>query len=106
MARIARLTFISLLIPALGAAADLRIVDSSGAEVIVRNASIDYGAPLGSAVRESDGIRVQQGDGHVTVKWKDVEVLTVRDAEADSKPAERVADVRLRNGREVTAILR
>jgi hypothetical protein len=44
--------------------------------VTVTGAGIDYGGFLGSD-RMEDGIRIQQGDGTVMLKWADVEALKV-----------------------------
>jgi hypothetical protein len=57
-------------------AADLRITDSRGTEVLVRDAAVDYGGFLASDT-VTDGIRVLQGDGTVTVKWVDVDSVKV-----------------------------
>jgi hypothetical protein len=89
-----------LLLPTLAVAADLRVTDSRGTEVVVRNASIDYPAGI-AAVRESNGIRVLQGEGTVTVKWNDVQSLSLRGG--DGARAE--IDVVMRDGRHVTAAL-
>ena len=105
MSKILRLTAFLVLLPALALAADLRITDSSGAQVTVRNASIDYSGVLGSAVRESNGIRVQQGDATVTVKWKDIQSLTIAAPREASRPSRLDVDVLLRNGRRVAAAL-
>src|SRR5829696_6011252 len=96
MSRVLLLAALLLLFPAMGLAADLKITDTSGSQVIVRNASIDYSGALGAAVRESNGIRLQQGDGTVTVKWKDIESLTVVRPDDSSKPARVEVDVLLR----------
>lgn len=104
MYRGALLTIVLLLVPTLCFATDLRITDSSGADVIVKNASIDYSGALGAAVRESKGIRLEQGDATVTVKWKDIESLTIEGA--GSEKAERLdVNVRMRNGRQLAALL-
>src|SRR5207244_2708142 len=57
------------------AAADLRITDTRGREVVVAGAAIDYGGFMTD--KETNGIRVLQGDGVVTVKWTDVESVKV-----------------------------
>jgi hypothetical protein len=103
MSRVSRLAALLIFLPSFCLAADLRITDSTGAQVVVRGASIDYAGALGTAVRESNGIRVQQGDGTVTVKWKDVASVTMVRADDSSKGLE--ADVLLRNGRRVRAVL-
>lgn len=105
MRRVSLTLVLLALLPTLALAADLRVTDSSGAQVILKNASIDYPGVLGSAVRESNGIRVQQGDATVTVKWKDLQSLRVLGDDSASKPERLDVDVRLRNGRQVTAVL-
>lgn len=105
MRRLVPIILCLLLVPTLAFAADLKITDSSGAQVVVKDVSIDYPGALGSAVRESGGIRVQQGDATVTVKWKDLQSLRVLGADGSSKPERVEVDVRLRNGRHVAAVL-
>jgi hypothetical protein len=104
MSRVASF-LVLLLLPASLAAADLRITDTSGTQVVVKDASIDYPGALGSAVRESSGIRVLQGDATVTVKWKDLQSLQVSGGDSGSKPEHLAVDLRLRNGRQVSAAL-
>src|SRR3954447_19340624 len=105
MSRIRLFVALLVLVPAFAHAADLKITDTSGAQLIVKNASLDYPAALGAATRVSDGIRVLQGDGSATVKWKDMQSLIVRDADDRSKPSRLEVDVHLRNGRHVSATL-
>ena len=57
-------------------AADARITDTNGIEVLVREISIDYGGLLG-ADKETEGIRIAQGDASVTTKWTDVQSVTI-----------------------------
>lgn len=57
-------------------AADVRVTDTNGIEVLVREISIDYGGLLG-ADKETEGIRVAQGDAFVTTKWADIQSLTI-----------------------------
>jgi|SRR5829696_3337225 len=105
MSRVCLFAALLVLVPVSSVAADLRITDSSGSQVVVRNASIDYNAPLGAAVRESNGIRLQQGDGTVTLKWKDIEALTVVGPNDSSSSGRRDVEVLLRGGRRVAAVL-
>jgi|KBSSwiStaDraftv2_1062776.scaffolds.fasta_scaffold261238_3 hypothetical protein len=64
-------------------ATDVRITDSAGVEVLVKDVSIDYGGLLGSD-KDTEGVRVTIGDAMVTAKWTDIQSLTVtgRDATA------------------------
>jgi len=61
----------------------VRITDSAGVEVLVKDVSIDYGGLLGSD-KDTEGVRVTIGDAMVTAKWTDIQSLTVtgRDATA------------------------
>jgi hypothetical protein len=106
MSRLVTLSVVllSLFLSSTARAADLRVTDTAGTQVIVRNASIDYDAGI-AAVRESNGIRVQQGEGTVTVKWNDVTSLTVVHAGDGGKDDRADIDIALRNGRRITATL-
>jgi hypothetical protein len=90
--------------PSLALAADLRVTDTTGTQVVVRDATLDYPAGI-AAVRESKGIRVQQGDGTTTVKWADVQSLTVLHPEEGGKSDRVEVEVALRSGRRITATL-
>ena len=92
------LTFLATL------AADLKVTDSRGTEVLVTNASVDYGGFLASD-KETLGIRVLQGDGIVTVKWADLESLKVVRRDDSVKPPLVVLEITLRNGKKVPAEL-
>jgi hypothetical protein len=107
MTRVARLVF-SLAALTLAAttasAADLRITDSRGTEVVVQAAAIDYGAFVSSDV-ETQGIRLMQGDGSVTVKWTDLETLKVTRRDESVKPPRVELEVVLKNQKKVPAAL-
>ena len=64
-------------------ATDVRIMDSAGVEILVKDINIDYGGLLGSD-KDTEGIRVTIGDAMVTAKWADIQSITVtgRDAAA------------------------
>ena len=83
-------------------ATDVRVVDSGGVEVLVKDVSIDYGGILGGD-RETEGIRVAQGEALVTAKWADIQSITVtgRDPEVSRMTVEIV----LRDGKKVAATL-
>jgi hypothetical protein len=83
---------------------DLRITDSRGAHIVVMQASINYGGMF-SLDKQTDGIRVQQGDGVTLLKWADVDSLTVTRVDSATKPARVELSVRLRNGKRVPAEL-
>lgn len=107
MTRVARLVF-SLAALTLAAttasAADLRITDSRGTEVVVQSAAIDYGAFVSSDV-ETQGIRLMQGDGSVTVKWTDLETLKVTRRDESVKPPRVELEVVLKNQKKIPAAL-
>jgi hypothetical protein len=85
-------------------AADLRITDSRGTEVVVQSAAIDYGGFM-AADRETQGIRLMQGDGSVMVKWADIETLKVTRRDESAKPPRIELEVVLRNQKKVPAAL-
>jgi hypothetical protein len=85
-------------------AADLKITDTSGTSVVVTGAAIDYGGFLASDL-ETLGIRVLQGDGTVTVKWADIDTITVTGKDESSKPPRLKLEIVLRSGKKVPAAL-
>ena len=93
-----------LLVAATVSAADLRITDSRGTDLVVQSAAIDYGGFL-AAETESEGIRLMQGDGSVMVKWSDIESLKVVRRDESVKPARVELEVVLRNQKKVPAAL-
>jgi len=93
-----------LLVAASASAADLRITDSRGTEVVVHSAAIDYGGFLASE-SETQGIRLLQGDGSVMVKWADIETLKVVRRDESVKPPRIELEVVLRNQKKVPAAL-
>jgi hypothetical protein len=85
-------------------AADLRVIDSRGTEVLVTGASVDYGSMLTSDSL-ADGIRLWQGDGLVTVKWAEIESLKFVKQDDSARPPRIEFEVALRNGKKLTAAL-
>src|SRR3954464_14230844 len=85
--------FLFFSIPAL--AVDLRIMDSAGVEVLVKDISIDYGGLLGTD-KEVDGVRITQGDASFTTKWADIESITVTGR--DSTAARMTIEITLKGG--------
>jgi hypothetical protein len=85
-------------------AANLKIADSRGTEVVLTGASVDYSGFLASN-KETQGIRVLQGDGLVVLKWTDVESLTVMRRDDSVKPPRLELEIVLRNGKRVPAAL-
>ena len=68
-------TLFLLFVPA-AYSADVRITDTNGIEVLVRDIAIDYGGLLG-ADKETEGIRVALGDAYVTTKWADIQSVEI-----------------------------
>jgi hypothetical protein len=99
---VALLVFLLQSAPA--ATADLRITDSRGAEVLLAGASIDYSGFVAQD-KETQGIRVLQGEGRVTVKWTDVESLKVVRVDDSVKPSRVEIEIVLKNGKKVPAAL-
>jgi hypothetical protein len=95
---------VSLLVAVTVDAADLRIIDSRGTEVVVQSAAIDYGGFMASEV-ETQGIRLMQGDGSVMVKWTDITTLKVTRRDESVKPPRIEMEVVLRSQKRVPAAL-
>jgi hypothetical protein len=102
--RIHGVALLLLLSPVTALAADLRIKDSRGTEVSLTNASIDYSGFMASDL-ETQGIRLLQGDGLVTVKWADIESLNVVRTDDSVRPPRIEIEVVLRSGKKVPAAL-
>jgi hypothetical protein len=83
---------------------DLRITDSRGTSVVVTGATIDYGGTLATD-KESDGIRVLQGDGAVLLKWTNVDTIRVTKVDESERPPRIDLEVVLRNRKRVPATL-
>jgi len=77
-------------------AADVRITDSAGVEVLVREINIDYGGLLGSD-KDNEGVRVTVGDATVTAKWADIQSLTVTGR--DPAAARMTVEILLKSGK-------
>ena len=98
------LVVLLLALPGVALATDLQITDTSGAALVVRDAVIDYGGML-SLDMEKDGVRVQQGDGVVRLKWSAVESITVTKVDTSVRPARIDVEVALVNGKRLPATL-
>jgi hypothetical protein len=92
--------FLALAAPAF--AADVRVVDSTGVEVLVRDISIDYSGLLGSD-KETEGVRVTQGEAFVTAKWADIQSMTITGR--DPAAARMTLEILLKDGKKVNAAL-
>jgi len=75
-----------LLLPSLAYAIDLQVTDSQGTMVVVKDATVDYGSLL-SPDPEKDGIRVQQGDAVVRLKWSEVQTVSITKVDTSVKPS-------------------
>ena len=93
-------TVLLLTTPAL--AVDLRVMDSAGVEVLVKEVNIDYGGLLGTD-KETEGIRVSQGQALVTAKWVDIDSLTVTGRDASLKLM--TVEIALKGGKKISATL-
>jgi hypothetical protein len=82
----------------------LRITDSSGTQVLVTGATIEYGSLL-STDKETDGIRVLQGEGSVLLKWSTVDTIRVTKVDESAKPLRIDLEVVLRTRKRVPATL-
>jgi hypothetical protein len=98
------LTMVLTLVASAVSAADLRITDSRGTEVVVQSAAIDYGGFVSSEM-ETQGIRLMQGDGSVMVKWTDIETLKVTRRDESVKPPRIELEVVLKSQKKVPAAL-
>jgi len=94
------LAFVFLTTPAL--AVDLRVMDSAGVEILIKEASIDYGGILGTD-KETEGIRVSQGEALVTAKWADLESLTITGR--DAALSRMTVEIAVKSGKKVNATL-
>jgi hypothetical protein len=91
-----------LALTATGYAADVRVIDSGGVEVLVRDIAIDYSGLLGSD-KETEGLRVLQGEASVTTKWTDIQSITITGRDATA--ARMMLEILLKDGRKVNATL-
>jgi hypothetical protein len=80
------------------------LTDSQGTDVVVTGVAIDYGGLL-SVGRETQGIRVRQGDGSVLLKWSDLDTLRVTKRDDTVKPPRVELEIVLRSHKRVLATL-
>lgn len=103
MKRISGLLLLAFLLLSTSAwAADLRVMDSAGVELLVKEISIDYGGLLGTD-KETEGIRVSQGEALVTAKWIDIDTLTITGR--DAALSRITVEIALKSGKKVSATL-
>jgi len=93
-----------LLVPSLALATDLQVTDSQGIVVVVKDARVDYGS-LMSSDSEKEGIRVQQGDAVVRLKWSEVQSVSITKVDASVKPARIDLEVVMVNGTRASGTL-
>ena len=86
-----------LLLPSPALATDLQVTDSQGTVVVVKDATVDYGSLL-SSDPEKEGIRVQQGDAIVRLKWSEVQSVSITRVDTSVKPARVELDVVMVSG--------
>jgi hypothetical protein len=91
-----------LLLAASARAADVRVMDSQGIEVMVKDITIDYSGLLGSD-KETEGVRVSQGEALVTARWADIQSLTITGR--DPAAARMTVEILLKDGKKVAASL-
>ena len=84
-------------------ATDLRITDTTNTVTLVRDAYVDYGSFMTD--KESEGIRVYQGDAVVTAKWTNIQSLTIAGRDTSQKQTRLKVDIVLRKGGKVSATL-
>ncbi|HLJ14965.1 MAG TPA: hypothetical protein VKV15_10750 [Bryobacteraceae bacterium] len=81
--------------------ANVKVTDSKGNAVEVRNVEIDYthypSIGLYTPDHESEGVRAYQGDGIVTIKWEQIEQLVIKRVKPEISPSRLVGDVALKN---------
>src|SRR5690348_16511086 len=94
------LMFSLFAIPA--SAVDLRVMYSAGVAVLVKEIAIDYGGLLGTD-KETDGVRVSQGEALVTANWIDIESLMITGRDASQKLM--TVEITLKTGKRVNATL-
>ena len=84
-------------------AADLKVVDSANTSVTVHEAYIDYGGF--STDRETQGIRVHQGEAVVVAKWANIQTVTFTGREASENQPRLKVDIVLKSGTTISASL-
>ena len=84
-------------------AADLKVTDTANTTVAVKEAYIDYGGF--SADRETQGIRVYQGEATVVAKWSNIETVTFIGQETSGNQERLRVEISLKSGTKVTASL-
>jgi hypothetical protein len=102
MKRIFSLMLFTFLLTTPAWAVDLRVTDSAGVEILVKDVSIDYGGLLGTD-KETEGLRVNQGEALVTAKWADIDTVMVTGRDAALKLM--TVEITVKGGKKVNATL-
>jgi len=93
-----------LLVPSAALAVDLKVTDTRGTEVVVKDAIVDYGGML-TVDADKDGMRVQQGDAVVKLKWSAVDSIAVTKVDTSAKPSRVEVEVVLSGGKNIAATM-
>src|SRR5262245_16801802 len=97
-----RSTILVLLFAGAAFAADLKITDSTNTVILLHDAFIDYGGLMGD--KETDGIRIYQGEAMLTAKWMNIRSVTITGKET-SAPARLKADIVPKRGNKISTAL-
>jgi hypothetical protein len=93
--------FLFFMLPAQAFAVDLRVTDTANTVVVLHDAFVDYGAFTND--KETDGIRIQQGEAIVTARWANIETLTITGK--DESGTRLKVEIVSRTGPKVSALL-
>lgn len=90
--------------------ADVRVTDIKGTAVEVRNVYIDYTVYPQFGVYSPDyeraGVRSDQGDGVVTIRWELIEQIVIRPVKPGVSPRRLEAEITLKNKKVLSLDLR
>ncbi len=84
-------------------AADLRVTDSTNTAITVQEAYVDYGGF--STDRETEGIRIHQGEATVVAKWTNIQMVTFTGREGPENQQRLKVEILLKSGARVSASL-
>jgi len=97
-----RSTILVLLFAGAAFAADLKITDSTNTVILLHDAFIDYGGLMGD--KETDGIRIYQGEAMVTARWANIRSLTITGKDS-SQPPRLLAEIVPKRGPKIATTL-
>ena len=95
------LAFCLLAAPAF--ATDIRVTDVGNSVVLLHEVFVDYGAFTND--RETEGIRVQQGEAVVVAMWTNIETLTITGKDESGTAPRLKVEVVPRSGAKISATL-